>query len=112
GAVGLDEHVHGDLPRDAAVPGDLADVVDHLGHLAGRRGLGDGQEGAAVAGAADHDVHVLAPGRVGGVVDAHAGHAVLVDRGALQVHDHLRVLALAAGLGPVIAVHGDVEDRA
>jgi hypothetical protein len=45
------------------------------------------------------------------VVDARAGHAVMVGVGLQHPHDHLGVLLLAPGRGAVLAVAGDVEHR-
>src|SRR6185312_12340934 len=60
--------------------------------------------------AAHEDVHVLLPVGVREVVDARARHGERVPIGTQHVHDHLGVLRLAAGLGAVLAVAGDVED--
>src|SRR5581483_2427086 len=90
----------------------LLDVGDHLGDL-GRRGrLREGDVGEQLAGAFDHDVDVALPVRVAEVVDAHARVPEAVLGRGEHAHDHLGVLALAPGRGAVLAVAGDVEDRA
>ena len=45
------------------------------------------------------------------VVDAHPGHAQLVRRRAEHAHDHFGVLLFLPGLGAVLTVARDVEDR-
>jgi hypothetical protein len=45
-------------------------------------------------------------------VDANAGHPVRVGGRVEQAHDHFRVLLLPPGRRAVLAITGDVEDRA
>ena len=63
-------------------------------------------------GAADQDLQVALPVRMGDVVDARTDAAEVVFCAIDDVDDHPRVLGLGAGAGAVLAVAGDVEHRA
>ena len=110
--VRLDEHVNRNLALESGLVRRLLHVLDHLRHLARRRRLGQRQIGQHVAGAAHQDLHILLPVRVRVVVNARARHLVLVGVALEHARDHLGVLLLAARRRAVLAVAGDVEDRA
>ena len=77
-AVGLDQHMGGDLPRQAAVLGDGGERHQHGLRVLPSADLGKGDVGELLAGRADDDLQVVAPVRVGDVVDARADAAVAV----------------------------------
>jgi len=111
-AVGFDQNVYRNPAVDAMFAFDVAQGFELDFDIFGRAGLGQGDEGQAVASATDQDFEVLLPVRVGDVVNPHADpvEAVVgtVDHGG----DHFRVLTLGTGVGAILAVAGDVEDRA
>ena len=111
GAVGLDQHAGRDLAAEAAACRLQREGVEEPRDVAGVARLGQRDEGEPVARLADEDLELFAEGRVGDVVDAHAGAVVRVGRRGQQPRDHRRMRALGADRGAVLAVGRDVEHR-
>ncbi len=111
-AGGFDE----DVQRDAAV---MAAFALHGGddgvlrqYVVDAACLGQDDVGNAFASLADDDVEVVAPVRVGDVVDARADATKAVGLAHDAGGNHFGVFALAPGGCAVFAVAGDVEYRA
>ncbi|MNL24883.1 hypothetical protein D3C87_1463350 [compost metagenome] len=105
----LNQHMNRDVPGNAGTARHMVDVIGHPGdfHYIGH--LRYHHIGQARAGGGHQDVDVLAPVRVGGVVDAHAHTVVDVLRAVDQLGAQRGVLALEADGGAVLAVECDVE---
>ena len=112
GTVGLDQHVHRQRARQAAGGLDAAQFADLFGGVGGGAHLGNGDEGQSIAGAADQDLEVALPVRVGDVVDARSDAAEVVLGAIDDLDHHARVLGLGPRARAVLAVAGDVEHRA
>ncbi len=110
--VGLDQHMDRNMPGDAGVARHLVDVIGHARDLDHVGDLGHHHIGQARAGGAHQHVDVLAPARVGRVMDAHADAVVGIERAVDQLRAQLGMLALMADGGAVLAVEGDVKDGA
>ncbi len=112
GAMGLDQYMHRNPAVDAEMLLDFAQGLDLDLDIADAAGLGQGNERQAAAGAADQDFHVLPPVRVGDVMNAGADAVVAVVVAGDDADHHFGMFALGAGNGAILAIAGDVEDRA
>ncbi len=108
-AVRLDQHVDGDRLRDAELDAGRLDERAHFGRVGRAADLRQRQVRGRARRAQD-DAHVVAPVRVGNVVDTHADAPEAVRLAADERGDARRVLGLAADGRAVLAVERDVED--
>ena len=112
GAMGLDQDVHRQGPRQGAVGLDAAQFADLGVHILRRAHLGQGDEGQALACAAHQNLEVFDPVRMSDVVDAHTHAAKVVVCAIHQLRHHVRMLGLRPSACAIFAVAGEVEDRA
>jgi hypothetical protein len=86
---------------------------DYLGQcVVGVCNLGQHEIRQLLAGTTNDDSQVFSPMRMGHIVDAGTKSFAVICRVPQQVGDHRRMFGLAAGRSAILAVGGDVEDRA
>src|ERR1700730_9995703 len=110
GTMRFDQYMYRHIADYTGFARRLADISDHLGHLADVGRFGDRDKGYALAGLADYDVDILSPRGMRRIMNSSARFAEPVAARVNHTCDHGRMFALLPRRSTVFAIAGYIED--